>query len=135
MLSEIERNVFDYIETHRDETLRFLQKLIRIDTQVPPGHNYASICELISDRLHTLGFETRIHEASEKYMKLSGAEYMGLEGSRSNLIAHKEGVESGISLHISAHTDCAAIQEEGWTFDPLGGKITDDTDFGKSDLG
>ena len=132
MLSEIERNVFDYIETHRDETLRFLQKLIRIDTQVPPGHNYASICELISDRLHTLGFETRIHEASEKYMKLSGAEYMGLEGSRSNLIAHKEGVESGISLHISAHTDCAAIQEEGWTFDPLGGKITDDTPYTKS---
>lgn len=132
MLSETETKVLEYIETHRDDALKFLKKLIRIDTQVPPGHNYSDICEIISDKLHNVGFETSLHEASEKYMKLSGAEYMGLEGPRSNLVAHRKGVESQTSLHISAHTDCAAIQEEGWTYGPLSGIVTDSTPYLKS---
>jgi len=35
-------------------------------------------------------------------------------------------------LHTSTHTDCAAIQEKGWTVDPLGGKVTRNTPYQKS---
>jgi len=132
MLSETEKQVFDYIESHRDEMIGYLRKMVSIDTQTPPGLNYDVICELLADRFSELGCETNIHEATEKYMRLSGAEFLGLEGPRSNVVALYKGKGGGPTLHISAHTDCAAIQEEGWTVDPLGGEITEDTPYAKS---
>jgi len=132
MLSGLENQVFDHIESNRDQMLEFLQKMVRIDTQTPPGLNYDTLCELLADKYNALGYETGIHEATEKYMRLSGASHMGLEGPRSNMVARLKGSGTGSTLHISAHTDTAAIQEEGWTVDPLGGKITADTPYAKS---
>jgi len=132
MLNGLERQVFEYIELNRDPMLEFLQKMVSIDTQTPPGLNYDTLCELLADKYNTLGYDTSIHEAKEKYMRLSGASHMGLEGPRSNMVARLKGSEGGHTLHISAHTDTAAIQEEGWTVDPLGGKVTADTPYTKS---
>jgi succinyl-diaminopimelate desuccinylase len=132
MLSETEKQVFDYIESHRDDMIGYLRKMVSIDTQTPPGLNYGVICDLMADRFSELGCETSIHEAPEKYMRLSGADFLGLKGPRSNVVALYKGKGGGPTLHISAHTDCAAIQEEGWTVDPLGGKVTDDTPYTKS---
>lgn len=132
MLSGLENQVFEYLEANRDPMLEFLRKMVRIDTQTPPGLNYDTLCELLSDKYHSYGYETSIHEATKKYLKLSGASQMGLEGPRSNIVAKLKGSVAGPTLHISAHTDTAAIQEEGWTVDPLGGKITTDTPYTKS---
>ena len=132
MLSETERQVFMYIESHRDDMIRYLRSMVGIDTQTPPGHNYDAICDLMSDRFSELGCETSVHEATEKYMRLSGAEFLGLEGPRSNVVALYRGRGGGPTLHISAHIDCAAIQEEGWTVDPLGGEVTDGTPYERS---
>lgn len=132
MLSETEKRVFDYIEYHRDDMIDYLRRMVSIDTQTPPGLNYDVICDLMADRFSELGCETSIHEATEKYMRLSGAEFLGLEGPRSNVVALYKGKGGGPTLHISAHTDCAAIQEEGWTVDPLGGEVTDDTPYTRS---
>lgn len=132
MLNGLERQVFEYIELNRDPMLEFLQKMVRIDTQTPPGLNYGTLCELLADRYHALGYETGLYEATEKYMRLSGASHMGLKGPRSNMVARLKGAGTGPTLHISAHTDTAAIQEEGWTVDPLGGRVTSDTPYTKS---
>jgi len=132
MLSETEKRVFDYIESHRDDMIGYLRRMVSIDTQTPPGLNYDVICDLMADRFSEMGCETSIHVATEKYMRLSGAEFLGLEGPRSNVVALYKGKGDGPTLHISAHTDCAAIQEEGWTVDPLGGEVTDDTPYNKS---
>ena len=132
MLSGLENQVFEYIESNRDPMLKFLQKMVRIDTQTPPGLNYDTLCDLLAEKYNGLGYETGIHEATEKYLKLSGASHMGLEGPRSNLVARLTGLGAGPTLHISAHTDTAAIQEEGWTVDPLGGKVTRGTPYTKS---
>lgn len=132
MLSGLENQVFDYIESNRDPMLEFLMKMVRIDTQTPPGLNYDTFCELLAEKYNGLGYETGIHEATEKYLRLSGASHMGLEGPRSNMVAKLKGTGDGPILHISAHTDTAAIQEEGWTVDPLGGKVTRGTPYTKS---
>ncbi len=132
MLSETEKQVFEYIESHRDDMIRYLRSMVAVDTQTPPGHNYDAICDLMSDRFSELGCETSIHEATEKYMRLSGAEFLGLDGPRSNVVALYRGWGGGPTLHISAHIDCAAIQEEGWTVDPLGGEVTEDTPYERS---
>ena len=132
MLSEVEKRVLGYVEAHRAEMVAYLQKLVRVDTQVPPGRNYDTVCGLMADRFSELGCETSTHEATEKYMRLSGARPLGLEGPRSNVVARYRGSGGGPTLHISAHVDCAAIQGEGWTVDPLGGKVTKDTPYERS---
>ncbi len=132
MLNAVEKQVFDYIESNRDPMISFLREMVSIDTQTPPGLNYDVICELIADKYSSLGYTTSIHEATEKYLNLSGKTHMGLEGPRSNLVARLDGSGNAPTMHISAHTDTAAIQEEGWTVDPLGGKLTDTTPYTKS---
>ena len=132
MLSEVERQVLGYVEAHRDDAIAYLQKLVRVDTQVPPGNNYDTVCGMMADRFSGLGCETSIHEATKKYLRLSGAGPLGLEGPRSNVVARYRGKGGGPTLHISAHVDCAAIQPEGWTVDPLGGKVTRETPYERS---
>jgi len=131
-MPEPKEQVFTYIEEHRDEMVRFLQRLVRIDTQVPPGLNYEVICDVLAEKFTELGCEVCIHDAPEEYLELSGARIMGLEGPRSNVVATYKGKTGKPMLHISAHIDTAAIQEEGWTVDPLGGEVTKDTPYERS---
>jgi len=132
MLSEIEQLVFDAIENDREDLIDYLQTLVRIDTQVPPGNNYDRIARVMAEKFAELGCEVRIHQAGEAYLKRSGAGFLGLEGPRSNVVARYPGTAGRPVLHISAHTDCAAIQGDGWTVDPLGGEITRDTPYERS---
>jgi succinyl-diaminopimelate desuccinylase len=127
-----EIEVFQAIEAGRDHMVKLLQQILRIDTQVPPGHDYDKVCEILDEKYHSLGYATSLHEAPEKYMRLSGAEHIGLDGPRTNLVARLKGTGNGPTLHISAHTDLAAIQKQGWTVDPLGGEITKTSKYGKS---
>jgi len=131
-MDEIKDRVFSYIEQHRDEMIRYLQELVRIDTQVPPGRNYDAICDLIANKFSGYGCEVGIYEAPEKYLELTGAKLMGLDGPRSNVVARCKGLEGRSALHISAHIDAAAIQKEGWSVDPLGGEVTRSCPHGKS---
>jgi len=129
---ELKEKVFCYLEEHRDDMVKFLQKLVRIDTQVPPGLNYDRLCEVMADKFSEYGCDVSIHDATEEYLKLSGKDLMGLEGPRSNVVARYSEEAGKPVLHISAHIDTAAIQKEGWTVDPLGGKVTKDNPYGTS---
>ncbi|MFQ6053450.1 MAG: M20 family metallopeptidase [Candidatus Bathyarchaeia archaeon] len=131
-MAELKERVFSFLEERRDEMVRYLRELVRIDTQAPPGLNYEKICGVMADRFSEYGCEVSIHEATERYLNLSGRDLLGLEGARSNVVARYEGRASGPSLHISAHIDTAAIQGEGWTVDPLGGEVTGDNPYGAS---
>ena len=124
--------IFEYVEEHRDDLLSTLRDLVRIDTQVPPGQNYEKICGLIADKLTAVGCEVTIHNATKRYLTLSGAKLLGLEGQRSNVVARLKGKGVGPSMHMSAHIDTAAIQKDGWSVDPLGGEVTKTCRYGKS---
>ncbi len=126
------QRLFSYIDTHRDELVKTLRGLVRIDTHTPPGINYDEICEHIAEELAPLGCETSIHNATEKYLKLSGVKQLGLEGPRSNVVARLKGKGKGSRLHISAHIDTAPIQADGWTHDPLAGEVTKTSKYGES---
>jgi succinyl-diaminopimelate desuccinylase len=131
-MDNLKERIFPYIESHREEMVDFLRTLVRIDTQVPPGRNYDTICAVLAEKLRSLGCEVRVYNATEKYLKLQGAEIMGLKGPRSNVVARYRGKKGKPVLHASAHIDTAAIQAEGWTVDPLGGEVTKDNRYGKS---
>jgi acetylornithine deacetylase/succinyl-diaminopimelate desuccinylase-like protein len=97
-MNKQEERALAYIEEHRDDMIRFLRKLVRIDTQVPPGLNYDIICDVLADRLSGLGCKVDVHKAPEKYMDLSGARLMGLEGPRSNARAVRSEISNSAGL-------------------------------------
>ncbi|MGD0805357.1 MAG: M20/M25/M40 family metallo-hydrolase [Candidatus Bathyarchaeia archaeon] len=131
-MSSLQDKLFESLNNNRSALVTTLQDLVSIDTQVPPGLNYDHLCEVLAEKLTPLGLETSIHEATDKYLKLSGASHLKLEGSRSNLVARLRGTGAGPTLHISAHIDTAPIQEDGWTHDPLSGELTDSSPYGRS---
>ncbi|MGB9622985.1 MAG: hypothetical protein ACPL07_03980 [Candidatus Bathyarchaeia archaeon] len=123
-------SVSSYIDSHKEDMVRHLQKLVRIDTQVPPGLNYDKICRLMGSKFSEYGCRVSIHEATEDYLKSSGADFLRLERVRCNIVARYEGEFEHPALHISAHIDTAAIQKEGRTVDPLGGLHTKENKYG-----
>lgn len=125
-------STFSYIDSHREDMVKYLQKLVRIDTQVPPGLNYDKICEIMESKFSEYGCSVSFHEATEDYLKSSGADFLQLEGARCNIVARYGGLVKHPALHISAHIDTAAIQKEGWTVDPLGGLHTKDNKYDRS---
>lgn len=128
------KEVYDYIDEHSQDAVDYLRKLIKIDTHVPPGHNYDKLCRVMADRFNQYGCLCEIHEATEPYLEASGAEAMGLDGPRSNIVATYKGTGGGPRLHLSAHIDTAPYDPDGWTVDPLEGKITESNPYGKSPL-
>ena len=126
--------IFNYVDENSKEAVDYLRKLVKIDTHVPPGLNYLKLCTVLANRLSQSECICEIHEATEPYLKASGAEAMGLNGPRSNLVATYKGTGGGPKLHLSAHIDTAPYDPEGWTVDPLGGKFTEDNPYGGSPL-
>ena len=113
----------DAIAAKRDDLIALTQDLIRIPTLNPPGRDYRLICEYLDTRLRKSGFETEFVRAyetpgdSDKY-------------PRWNLVARREGRESGDCVHFNSHTDVVEVGS-GWTFDPFGGEVSDGKIYGR----
>ncbi|MDP6417310.1 MAG: M20/M25/M40 family metallo-hydrolase, partial [Gammaproteobacteria bacterium] len=95
-------------QTLEDESVAWLQDLIRIDTINPPGNESRAV-----------DFYARIFEAE-------GIEYETAESApgRGNIWARLEGDDEP-GLILLQHTDVVPAEEEFWTIDPLSGDIRD----------
>jgi acetylornithine deacetylase/succinyl-diaminopimelate desuccinylase family protein len=112
-----------WINAHFDEEVRFLQELIRVPTDTPPGNN-APHAERTAELLQAFGFE------AEKYpVPAADVQAHGLE-SITNLIVRRRYGE-GKTIALNAHGDVVP-PGEGWTHDPYGGEIEDGKIFGRA---
>lgn len=127
-------NIFNYIDGQKKEIIKYLQKLIKIDTHVPPGLNYDKICQVLANRFNEYDCSIKIIDATEPYLKASGKDFINLDGPRSNIIAKFKGSEEGVNLHLSAHIDTVPFDPKGWTHDPLSGDYTPDNPNMRSPL-
>ncbi|MBV1902771.1 MAG: acetylornithine deacetylase/succinyl-diaminopimelate desuccinylase family protein [Marinosulfonomonas sp.] len=111
------------IAAKRDDLISLTQELIRIPTLNPPGLHYRDICEMLQSRLSNSGFETQLVRAqgtpgdSDKY-------------PRWNIVARRDGRNSGDCVHFNSHTDVVEVGL-GWTVDPFGGELIDGKIFGR----
>lgn len=113
----------DWINAHFDEEVRFLQELIRVPTDTPPGNN-APHAERTAELLQAFGFE------AEKYpVPAAEVQAYGLE-SITNLIVRRRYGE-GKTIALNAHGDVVP-PGDGWTHDPYGGEIADGKIFGRA---
>ncbi|MBP6308618.1 MAG: peptidase M20, partial [Burkholderiaceae bacterium] len=62
-----------WIDAHFDEQVRFLQELIRVPTDTPPGNN-APHADRAADLLRAMGLDVEKHPVPEAEVRAAGLE-------------------------------------------------------------
>lgn len=106
-----------WIDAHFDEEVRFLQELVRVPTDTPPGNN-APHAERTAELLAGFGLDAERHAVPEQAVRDYGLE------SITNLIVRRRYGDGGRTVALNAHGDVVP-PGEGWTHDPYGGEIED----------
>jgi succinyl-diaminopimelate desuccinylase len=112
-----------WIDAHFDEQVRFLQELIRVPTDTPPGNN-APHADRAADLLRAMGLDVEKHPVPEAEVRAAGLE------SITNLVVRRT-YGPGKSVLLNAHGDVVP-PGEGWTHDPYGGEIADGKIYGRA---
>jgi len=112
-----------WIDAHFDEQVRFLQALVRVPTDTPPGDN-APHAERTAELLQAFGFEAERHPVPTPTVQAHGL------ASITNLIVRRR-YGDGPTIALNAHGDVVP-PGEGWTHDPYGGEVVDGQMFGRA---
>jgi len=115
-----------WINAHFDEEVRFLQALVQVPTDTPPGHN-APHAERTAELLQGYGLTAEKYAVPEAAVKDYGMQ------SITNLIVrrHYGGQGDGPTIALNAHGDVVP-PGEGWTHDPYGGEVVDGKLYGRA---
>jgi len=114
----------DWIDQHFDEQVRFLQALVQVPTDTPPGNN-APHAERTAELLAAMGLHAEKHPVPAQEVKDYGLE------SITNLIVRRNYGAGGRTVALNAHGDVVP-PGEGWTHDPYGGEIVAGQLFGRA---
>ena len=112
-----------WIDAHFEEQVRFLQELIRVPTDTPPGNN-APHAERTAELLHGFGLDAEKHPVPEAEVKAFGLE------SVTNLVVRRN-YGLGKTVLLNAHGDVVP-PGEGWTKNPYGGEIENGKIYGRA---
>jgi len=112
-----------WIDAHFDEQVAFLQHLVRVPTDTPPGHN-APHAERTAELLAGFGFTAERHAVPAAEVHARGLQ------SITNLIVRRPYGE-GPTVALNAHGDVVP-PGDGWTRDPYGGEIDDGRLYGRA---
>jgi len=112
-----------WVDGHFDEEVRFLQELIRVPTDTPPGDN-APHAERTAELLQAFGFEAERHP-----VPLADVRAYGMESITNLVVRRRYG--KGPTIALNAHGDVVP-PGEGWTHDPYGGEIEGGKIYGRA---
>jgi len=112
-----------WIDAHFDEQVRFLQALIKLPTDTPPGNN-APHAERTAGLLDAMGMPAERHPVPAAEVSAAGLE------SITNLVVRRK-YGAGRTIGLNAHGDVVP-PGEGWTHDPYGGEIVDGKLYGRA---
>lgn len=108
------RALDSWIDAHFDEQVKFLQELVRVPTDTPPGNN-APHAERTATLLQEFGYEAERHPVPAQRVR----EY-GLQSITNLIVRRRYG--TGPTIALNAHGDVVP-PGEGWTHDPYAGEI------------
>ena len=112
-----------WVDAHFDEEVRFLQELVRVPTDTPPGNNTPH-AERTAELLAAMGLTAERHAVPDTEVQAAGLE------SITNLIVRRR-YGDGKTIALNAHGDVVP-PGEGWTHDPYGGEIVDGKIYGRA---
>jgi acetylornithine deacetylase/succinyl-diaminopimelate desuccinylase-like protein len=117
------RQLDAWVDEHFDEEVRFLQALVQVPTDTPPGNN-APHAERTAALLGEMGLAAQQYPVPEALVQAQGMQ------SVTNLIVQRR-YGPGPTLALNAHGDVVP-PGEGWQRDPYGGEIEDGTLYGRA---
>lgn len=112
-----------WIDAHFQEETQFLQALIQVPTDTPPGNNTPHAirtAQLLAD----MGLTAEKHEVPADLVKEAGLETV------TNLIVRRQ-YGPGKTIALNAHGDVVP-PGEGWQHNPYGGEIEDGKIYGRA---
>jgi succinyl-diaminopimelate desuccinylase len=112
-----------WIDTHFDEQVKFLQELVRVPTDTPPGNNTPH-AERTADLLQDMGISAEKHVVPDSEVKAAGLQ------SITNLLVRRQ-YGPGKTVLLNAHGDVVP-PGEGWTKNPYGGEIENGNIYGRA---
>lgn len=117
--------IFKAVEENESFITGVLQKMIAVDTTVPPGDNYAKLADVMEPELKNLGFSTeRVIVPEDKLAEMPWE----LKGERVNLVGHMHKGRPRASVY--GHIDVVPC-EENWTKNPFAGLIENGRLYGR----
>jgi succinyl-diaminopimelate desuccinylase len=112
-----------WVDAHFPEEVGFLQALVRVPTDTPPGDN-APHAERTAELLARFGYAAEKHAVPEREVREGGL------ASITNLIVRRR-FGDGPTVALNAHGDVVP-PGEGWTRDPYGAEVVDGRLFGRA---
>jgi len=112
-----------WIDAHFDEQIAFLQALIQVPTDTPPGNN-APHAERAAELLQGLGLDVEKHPVPQAEVQAAGLQ------SVTNLLVRRA-YGPGKTVLLNAHGDVVP-PGEGWTKNPYGGEVEDGKIYGRA---
>lgn len=113
-----------WIDAHFDEQVKFLQALVQVPTDTPPGNN-APHAVRTTELLKEMGYEAEQFPVPEEEVKAYGLT------SLTNLIVRRHFGDGGKTIALNAHGDVVP-PGEGWTYPPYGGVIENGHMYGRA---
>ncbi len=113
-----------WIDAHFDEEVAFLQALVRVPTDTPPGNN-APHAERTAELISAWGFDAEKHPVPDSEVHAYGME------SITNLIVRRQYGGGGKTIALNAHGDVVP-PGEGWAHDPYGAEIDNGQMYGRA---
>ena len=115
-----------WVDQHFDEEVRFLQALVQVPTDTPPGNN-APHAERTAELLQGMGLPAEKHPVPAQEVQACGLQ------SITNLIVRRPygPPGAGRTIALNAHGDVVP-PGDGWRHDPYGAQIEDGKLYGRA---
>lgn len=121
----------DWVDEHFGEEVVFLQELIRVPSDTPPGNNTPH-AERTAELLSAFGFVAEKYMVPETEVQAAGLQSItNVVVRRSYASPSSPPAAKGLTVLLNAHGDVVP-PGEGWTEDPYGGVVKDGKIFGRA---
>ena len=113
-----------WIDAHFDEQVAFLQSVLSVPTDTPPGNNTPHALHT-AELLKKYDMQAQAHAVPDEIVRAAGLE------SITNLIVKRQYGQGGRVLALNAHGDVVP-PGDGWTYPPYAGEIHDGKIYGRA---
>jgi acetylornithine deacetylase/succinyl-diaminopimelate desuccinylase-like protein len=123
-MEQAQEKLMHWIDAHFDQEVAFLQEMIRIPTDTPPGNN-APHADAVAEKVEAFGWQAEKHAVPEQRVRDYGMQ------SITNLIVRRQYGADGPTVALNAHGDVVP-PGEGWSKPAYGGVVEDGFIYGRA---
>jgi succinyl-diaminopimelate desuccinylase len=125
---EAVRLISDAIDSLDGELVEFLQEIVRIPTENPPGRNYPECAKAIGRKMEKAGLDVQYVDVPDGLLPVLAPHGEALP--RSSVVGRLPGSSDRPLLHFTGHYDVAPAGD-GWSVDPYVATIREGKIYGR----